>query len=347
MEQLEFPSYQTKPDMVEKVTHKLPRAFSRPDRLDHPLHVVTVIFNSPRYRSRWKLFEDFQAQVEHSGSILTVLEVAFGDRAFVVTQPDNPRHIQLRTWHELWLKENAINLAVQRLPRDWKKVAWVDADVLFARSDWADETKHALEHWPVVQMWSQLHDLNSNHELIGTMRSFGDYWLQHGPAGPKDPCPHYPYYLSRGYPGAPGLAWAMRREAWDALGGLIDCCILGAGDWYLAHALTGQAERVIRKDHPGLSRKILQWQDRAARGRWQERPILGNLGVVKGAVMHYYHGDKKFRRYATREQILSRNKFDPDRDLKPDWQGLLQISDHVPQLRRDIQKYFHERREDA
>lgn len=329
--------------------HSLPRIFSRPDRLDHPLHVITTLYNSPRYRNRWKLYEDFAFQCERSGAILHTVEVAFGDREFVFTDPCNPNHLQLRTWHELWIKENLINLGVQTLPRDWRKVAWVDADVVFARADWADETKHALEHWPVVQMWSQLHDLNAEFEMLGQIRSFAAYWQEHGcciPHHHRHPH-HYPYYHGHGYPGAPGLAWAMRREAWDILGGLIDYSILGASDWYMAHALTGQIDRVLRKHDKGrLAQKMREWQHRAECGRWMERPIVGNVGVVKGIAFHHYHGDKKFRRYQTREQILIRNKYDPDLDLKRDWQGLYQITDRTPQLRRDMHHYFHERKED-
>lgn len=329
--------------------HKLKTLFQRPDRLEDPLYVITPVFNSPRFRTRWKLYEDFKYRVEQAGAILYTVEVAFGDRAFSVTEPDNPHHLQLRTWHELWLKENAINLGVQRLPRDWKKVAWVDADVQFARSDWANETLHALEHWPVVQMWSQLHDLDSDHELVGTIRSFGDVWVETSGAPKPEGCAYpYPYKFRKGYPGAPGLAWAMRREAWEILGGLIDYCILGAGDWYMAHALTGQLDRILRKDQGRLADKMRRWQNRAETGTWNERTIAGNLGVVKGVAFHHWHGDKKFRRYQTREQILTRNGFDPDRDLKRDWQGLLQVAlDSAPQLRRDLQKYFHERNEDA
>jgi hypothetical protein len=331
----------------------LPRLFSRPDRLSYPLYVVTTVFNSPRFRSRWKLYEDFELQCRHAGAILYTVEVAFGERDFVVTSADNPHHIQLRTWHELWLKENAINLAVQRLPSDWKKVAWVDADILFPRPDWADETKQTLEHWPIVQMWSQLHDMNADHELMGTIRSFADFWLsENGSIETKQvvakPLYRYPYvYGKRGYPGAPGLAWAMRREAWDALGGLIDHCILGAGDWYMAHALTGQSHLVLRSDSGRLGHKIRVWENRARRGRWQERPILRNIGVVKGVAFHFWHGSKKFRRYHDRDQILRRHQFDPDVDLKRDWQGLFQLTDAKPQLRRDLQRYFRERNEDS
>lgn len=63
-------------------------------------------------------------------------------------------NLQLRTSHEIWLKENSLNLGFARLPPDWKYAAWIDADVTFARPDWACETVHQLQHNPVVQMWS-------------------------------------------------------------------------------------------------------------------------------------------------------------------------------------------------
>lgn len=325
--------------------HNHPRTFSRPDRLNDPLYVVTPVFNAPRFRSRWRLYEDFKQMCANAGAILYTIEIAFGDRDFAVTQADDPHDIQLRTWHEIWLKEQAINLAVQRLPRDWKKVAWIDADVFFARYDWADETRHKLEHFPVVQMWSQLHDLNANHELVGQNRSFADVWACGDTA---DKCQaHFPYHSKRGYPGAPGLAWAMRREAWNQLGGLLDVCILGAGDWYMAHALTGQVEKILpRRMHRNLKHHLRQWEHRAANSLWEERPILGNLGVVPGVALHYWHGPKANRGYKTREDILYRNSFDPDCDLKKDWQGLYQITSRCPVLRRDIQRYFAARNED-
>jgi hypothetical protein len=342
------------------IPHTIDRPFARPDRLAHPLYVVTPVYNAQRYRSRWRLFADFKKMVAEAGAVLYTIEVAFGDRDFVVTSPDNPFDIQLRTFHELWLKERMINLAVQRLPLGWEKVAWIDADCHFARYDWADECKHLLEHYPVLQMWSQLHDLNSQHELVGTIKSFGAVWLENGgiiggdPKAPAYRTDGYPYPYPphdakrrRGYPGAPGLAWAMRREAWDQLGGLIDYSILGAGDWYMAHALTGQLHRVVRPDQGRMGDMFLEWQERARRSLWEGRPILGNLGVMPGVVLHYWHGPKLNRRYGTREQILARHDYDPDVDIMPDSQGLYQLTSVKPQLRRDVQEYFRQRNEDA
>lgn len=137
----------------------------------------------------------------------------------------------------------------------------------------------------------------------------------------------------------------MRREAWDQLGGLIDTGILGASDWYMAHALTGNLSWVCDRDTP-IGKDFYRWQDRAANSLWAERPILGNLGVMKGSVFHYFHGPKANRRYGSREKILLDNAFDPELDLKRDYQGLYQITNRTPQLRRDVAAYFAQRNED-
>ncbi len=336
--------------------------FRRPDHITHPLYVVTPIFNPVRFRSRWKLYHDFEKMCADAGAILYTIELAFGDRQHVLTDPSNPRHIQVRTKHELWFKENAINVAVSRLPADWKYVAWVDADTRFVRDDWANETLHRLQHHDVVQMWSQYQDLNPEQELIGTAPSFVhncmtvnveqmNIWLAckcH-----KTPCccePAYPYTSSvhpkrgqKGYPGAPGLAWACTRHAWNTFGGLLDTCILGAGDWYMAHGLYGliNDRMVQRANHERYRETIFRWQERALR-------LRKNVGVVPGLALHYWHGPKVQRKYGTREQILIDTQFNPERHVSRDWQGLWQFTPDAPiELRDRVRAYFAERNEDA
>lgn len=326
--------------------------FQRPDRVRSPLHVVTTVFNSARFRSRWRLYQDFTHMVENTGAHLTTVEVAFGKRDFAL-DPGNAEHpadalVQLRTSHELWLKENAINLGVARLPPDWEYVAWVDADVAFVRPDWADETVQRLQHYPVVQMWSEAQDMGSEHQVLHHWRSLawahgaGKPVVTSGRGGSTYP---YPYYGAAGGAAHPGFAWAMRRDAWDQLGGLLDFSALGSADMLMGLALVGQVGAMLYPPyHPRYKSLILDWQDRA------ERHIRRNLGVVPGLVIHHWHGPKADRRYNTRNQILSRTQFNPDVDLKRDWQGLYQLADHgTPRsimLRDDVRRYFHERNED-
>ena len=83
----------------------------------------------------------------------------------------------MRTRDELRHKENLINLGVARLPADWKYVAWVDADVQFARPDIVTETIQQLQHFGVVQMFSQATDLDPQHQPL---KQFDGFVAQYG-----------------------------------------------------------------------------------------------------------------------------------------------------------------------
>ena len=52
-----------------------------------------------------------------------------------------------------------------------------------------------------------------------------------------------------------------------------------------------------------------------------------------------------------RWKILTENQFNPNTDIKRDWQGLFQLEDHGDmrsiKLRDDIRKYFRARNEDS
>ncbi len=325
--------------------HQLGTQFQRPDRIHTPIYILTPVFNPIRYRSRWREHEDWKKRAEKSGAIFYEVEVAIGERDFVFTEPGNPKHLQLRTKSELWLKENMINLLERCLPRDWQYLGWVDGDVTPVRDDWANETIHQLQHYDVVQMWSQYQDLSPDHEVIGTARSFMDLYLHGGPPEWFDVDCHYPYASGtkkrRGYPGAPGLAWACTRRAWQTFGGLLDVAILGACDWYMAHALIGQVHRVMRTEYSKPFRNMVY--------EWQERALMlkKNVGVVKGTYLHHWHGPKKDRKYSTRDQILIEAGFDPYKDLKRNTDGLYELTDRSIELRDGIRRYFRERNEDA
>jgi hypothetical protein len=321
--------------------------FQRPDRLTDPLYVVTALYNSARYRSRWKHYEDFCLVVEQAGAKLLTVEVAFGARSHVKIQ--GPMTIELRTSHEMFFKENVQTVGVQHLPSDWNYVALVDGDVRWVRDDWANETLHRLQHYAVVQMWTEYQDMTEDHELIGTTRSFLANYVDgaldgYKPKSANGGTPAYPYGYGgrRGYPGAPGLAWAYRKSAWNALGGMLDCCILGAGDWYMVHGLTGLGTEAMvnRRNHPHYRQAIFEWWDRA-------KTLRKNVGVVPGLILHRWHGPKVHRKYGSREQILIDCQFDPRTHVSRDWQGLLQFTPQVPIALRDrVRQYLHERQED-
>lgn len=307
-----------------------------------PLYVVAVVFNPARYRARYRLYKEFEAYVEASGAILYTVEIAFGERGFLCTEPGNPRHLQLRTFYEIWLKENALNLCVQRLPEDWQYVAFVDADVTFARPDWVRETVEQLQHNKVVQMFSKSLDLGPDHVPFNGTGSYGFAYCY------RNNIPRaYPGRLPTcyGYPDGqywhPGYAWAYTRKAYEDLGGLIDWAIIGAADYHQAQALLGDVESSIPQGiDPFYSEQCLDWQQLAT------RHIQGHLGFVEGSLLHHFHGAKVNRRYRERWDVLRKAKYKQRRDIRRDRQGLWALTKENPPLKRELQNYFNQRNED-
>jgi hypothetical protein len=216
------------------------------------------------------------------------------------------------------------------------------------------ETLHMLQHHPIVQCWAEAQDLTPRHELYQLHKSFAWCW-QHDqgyfdrctcpPPGPYDGGHTCQGHHRKKYYAHPGFAWAIRREAFDALGGLLDTGVCGAGDWHMAQSLIGRGQwSVPNTVTKGYLAPILAWQERA------QRYLRRDIGYVDGTLTHAFHGSKKCRRYQERWDIVTKNLFDPATDLKRDWQGLYQLVDETPRqwkLRDDLRRYFQERNEDS
>jgi hypothetical protein len=312
------------------------------------LHVVTCISNPIRFQSRYRLYRDFAKHMHDSGVDLSTVECAFGARPFEITQAGNPFHLQLRGSCEMWYKENMLNLVIARLPSDWEYVAWIDADVHFIRPDWPIETVHQLQHYDIVQLFSEAQDLGPDGHTFARYRSFAWSSLHNIPrlqgAGYYGGVPDK-RDQSIAYYHHPGFAWAMRRRAFDAVGGLVDFAVVGEADFIMARAIFGEAAKCFYPGvGPGYQSAILEWQKRAA-------ILRRNFGCVEGTILHNWHGRKAQRNYWDRCKILAASKFDPATDLKRDWQGLYQIVDHGDErslvLRDGLRAYFRSRNEDA
>lgn len=316
------------------------RQIKKPElQQDSTLHVVGVISNPARYHSRYRLARDFIAEMEATKNVkLYIVEAAFGDRHFEVTDSDNPRNLQLRTDYEIWHKENMVNLGVKRLlPPNWKYVAWVDCDVSFRDPDWALSALHEMQHFPVIQPWSDCMDLGPKGNVMQLFRSF---CAVHASGAPMKRLNHHSRAGEYKY-GHSGYAWACTREFWEAVGGLMDFPILGSGDNHMAWAMIGDVDESIHKKMIRTFRtRCHDWERRAY------RVTKGQLGFIEGRIEHHFHGPKAARRYRERWQILLDHFFDPDMDLSYDEQGMLYLIGK-PKLQDEIRRYMRGRNEDS
>lgn len=341
--------------------HSNPHPHKPSANLDH-FYVITVISNPKRYKRRYELYWHFKEMVEDAGVKLITVEQAFGHRPFMVTDPSNPFHVQVRTIEELWHKENMINLGTHRarqIDPKAREVAWVDADCfpVTPAINWFEETWHALQHYEFVQMWEYLINFGpQNQPVSGPQMSFMKTYAANGHEVPIGKTvkqttlgigwePQAKDYGQMIGLGRPGLAWAANIDALDKVGGLIDFCIVGSGDWHMAHGLVGamnQGGWEFKMSR--YAEKLLEWQIKA------ERWIKRDVGYVPVTVGHSWHGNKEDRQYGTRGGILVGNGFNPDTDVKYDSYGLLQLETHEPRqikMRDQIRSYFGARNEDS
>lgn len=305
------------------------------------LHVVTCIANPVRWESRLRLARQAIAAWVADGARVTLVECAYGNRPHDLADMPGITHVPVRARTLVWNKENLLNIGIGRLPEDARHIAWLDADIHFRRRDWAAETVHALQLYPVVQPWSDCYDLGPNDEHLAHHVSFCRQVFHGAPVVPGGKG----FWKSDGGPYAyphSGYGWACTREFLDATGGLIEIGGMGSGDHHMALALVGRGDASMPAGTPrGYERHILRWQQRALAAA-QRR-----LGYVPGTIEHAFHGRKPDRKYVPRWGMFVRHGFDPDEDLRRNSHGVLEFAGNKPELERCFELYLRERNEDG
>jgi hypothetical protein len=304
------------------------------------LHVVAVRSNPLQWHRPEAVCREFIAHMLDSGVQLTIVEVQYGDRPFIYQVP-HVNHIGLRAKTMVWCKENAMNIAISRLP-DARYVCCSDADVFHRRKDWARETVEALQLYDVIQPWSEAYDLGPNDEHMTVHKSFCSLYHRGLPVAPDGISKFWkadggPYDYAHS-----GFTWAYTRQALDWLGGLFEVGGMGSGDYHMALSLVGKAEQsLVGKASLNYRSAVLEWQDRAI------RHINKNIGYIPGTIEHRFHGRKVDRAYLSRWDMFVRHGFDPRTDLKRNIFGLYEWTGNKPELKREFDLYLRARNEDV
>ena len=314
------------------------------------LHVITARFNPLYWRTPHQNWERFAQHMLDSGVNLTVVECVPGNEDFACTQPpmSDPSHAErflhvgVRAKTRGWTKENLINLGVQRRPES-KYIAWIDADILFRRPDWALASIRALQHYDVIQPWSTCYDLGPNGEHIAAHTSFCKQFFDGKPLTPDNWTE--PYWIGSGgsnvYPHS-GYGWAITRQAFDWIGGLFELGGVGSGDHHMALGLAGLAHKSLPPGpNAAYCEEVMRWGARA------QRHINGNIGYTAGTIEHSWHGKKSDRGYLSRWGMFVTHGFNPHEDLKRNAFGVLEFASNKPALRRAFDRYLQSRSEDA
>ena len=319
-------------DNITYTRNQIKESIVNNDTIEDKLHVVIVISNPCLFARRYILIREFikRIEMEETDVLLYVVEMAYGNQKFIITDAKNSRHLQVRTPTPLWHKENMINLGIRYLlPKNWKAVAWIDADLEFENTTWAKDTLKVLNgSKDVVQLFSHCVDMDINDNTMNIFTSFGHQYVKGRP------------YLAKlmDY-WHPGYAWACTRQAYDKMGGLYEKAILGSGDNIMALSYIGKGLCSVNENSSEDYKKTIL--------DFQERVKFLRLGYVPGVIRHYFHGTKKNRKYTERWQILLKYDFAPSSHITVDKRGVIIPTDSCPnELFDDIYVYFKERNED-
>ncbi len=226
---------------------------------------------------------------------------------------------------KIFLKENLLNLAIDKHLNDVDHIFWIDNDVRFMDDNWHDKAlQQFAKGFDVLQLFTSCHHLDANNAPLNSVASF--------------------VYAKQKYNrhGHCGFAWGMTKQTFVQLGGLYEYNIAGTGDAIMARSF-------IQEKIPSFAQSIISAEkfayypysenhDMTIQNYYNKCKDL-RTGYIEGEVYHNYHGELEKRNYIERYKIYENNKFDPVVMLHRN-NGVLQIKNEYFQLKTDIERFL-------
>jgi hypothetical protein len=303
------------------------------------LYCIIPYFNYCKSETRKKLFLEFIERYKHINNLkLIIVEATHIDEEFGL--PPNIdgifQHDAYYVKHMLWIKENLIVNTMNKLPSDWKYVAWIDADITFLNLNWVDDTINELNKNNIIQLFQSVINLGPKGETFKLDQGFVNKYKNDG----------YEYNKLHKYGfWHPGYAWAMNRNIYNKFIAknskpLIDFGILGSGDHHMSLCYIGLAHISYPENiSEEYKMKVNKYQTIC-------KDIGVSLGYINCTIIHHWHGSLKNRKYVERWKILTSNKYDPECDIKYT-NGIIELTEYGFRFIDQIVEYFYQRKEDS
>lgn len=296
------------------------------------LAALTCLFGRDASGHRTANYHRFAADLRDMGLPLYTVEATFpGEPAALGERWGASPPVSSTVWQYaltdrqiLWQKERLLNLAAAQLPADVDAIAWLDADVLFDCRELPALVAKVLQRCPVAQLWQYAVLLGPDGQRqtwpnnVSAAESLAAHNYGRLACGQTlDVIPRASH---------PGFAWAMRREAWDAMGGLYELDLGGVADGIMGAAWlgAGRGNPYLRAASPAMRADAFAWSDRAVRS------IAGRVGYLPIAVGHLFHGPIRARQYARRTRRLAKDGYDPQRHIVREDGRPLRWTDEAP-----------------
>ena len=290
--------------------------------------IVSCFFNPMNSPYRVKAFEEFYRSIKHLPH--KIVECVIGNG--IPHLSHHRKDIELiQTESLLWHKEALLNQIIAKLPRKYKYVMWVDADVIFTNKDWVPEAVKILQTESLVQLFEYCVHLDKDEkrpsfDFEREKRYVSSALLRH----PKVWKSFGSNVRSGGHSinnydihGHVGFAWGARREVLAECP-LYDKALIGGADHIIAHASMGEwSHPCIVKAFEDDIKPIEEW------GRKFYRAVKGHVGFVSGDLYHIWHGDIERREYLKRIQDFT---IEAKKITEKDKNGLYTVKKPIPYM---------------
>lgn len=288
------------------------------NRIDQ-VRLVSVHFNPLRNKRQRETYFEWVPTLGPLAKSLIVYELVFDEDEPEIEGSVVIRGSRARNW--MWQKEAILNRALSDCPQRVKYFGWLDHDIVIAKTDWlSDAVRQIDDGMSAVQLFRAVTYLSPNRRQLRTI----------------------PGRAAIGT-GNPGGLWLADRSFLDSIGGFHYSNVVGGGDQWSFSAMSTNCKHPMKRRleyvAPKLRSRIHQYIDKAKRHG-------GRVGFVDSQSWHIYHGDFKNRQYRSRDGILKRADFDPDRDIRINADGILEWCSPKPQLHQEVREYFENRKED-
>ena len=238
--------------------------------------ICLVVFNPAK--TKRILMNYFYARSLHEGAGLPVftIELVYEGRS-----PEIPDAIHVHAKSFMFHKENLYRVLVEKVPKHFKKIAFLDSDIYFKETSWYDKTSILLNTHAIVQPYEFAFWL----DLTYTKKLFRKKTILLLPTNEWS----FSYH--------PGFAWCMQRE-WYEQNGFFDYAVTGGGD-------TLSSAVWLKKDLPSHVRFIPPALN-SIYNDYKSRFVDLKITFLKGMeIFHLFHGSLINRQYIERHKILN------------------------------------------
>lgn len=234
--------------------------------------------------------------------------------------PELPNAFHVYSNSIMFHKENLYRILETKIPKQYKKLAFLDCDILFSDPSWYDKTSKLLDEYDVVQPFENAQWLDLTYKYVELTRKTV--------LEMKKPVWDFNYH--------PGFAWCMTRKWYNSVG-FFDYAISGSGDTLSTAAWL---KKTFPKNFQSLPKAL-----EAEYTKFLKNPAP-KITYLKGInVLHLYHGSRDNRQYAIRHKILEVRQ-DISELIKPNKEGVFEWK-HPHQWNAVFFEYFRNRKDDS